>query len=459
MNRVGIEAVSFYVPQLYLPIKDLAIKRNIEPEKLEIGLGLSKMALNDVNEDTATLAANVLLRLIEDFSINPKEIAKITLGTESALDGSKPTAMYAAKMVEEVLEKKYGERVFRHTDITDTIFACVGGIDALYNSIDYVGANPDKKAIVIAADYAKYKLASSGEYTQGSGAVALLISSNPKLISFDKNVGIATDSVFDFFKPKQTIPVNNDLKELLNTQNQKIDILQDEPVFEGQYSNECYKNRIREAYYHLKEQKQITSKLYEDWRYIIFHLPYANQGQRIFMDIFGHENPQWVAQLTNKENNKENNKELDVNDLKLIAASKEYKALVEEKIRSSQKASAQVGNIYTASIFMALLSALDDAYTNGEELNNKKIGFLSYGSGSKSKCFEGTILPEWKEVIAKQQLFQRLEKRKAIGFNEYEELHTRKATKPLDDSKNKFILERIETEIEVLKGARYYKFK
>ncbi len=454
MIKVGIEAISFYVPNLYLSIKELAINRNIAPQKLELGLGLHKMALNDINEDTATLAANVLLKLIQDFSINPKEISKIILGTESALDGSKPTAMYASKMVEEVLESKYGERVFKNTDITDTIFACVGGIDAMFNCIDYISANPDKKAIVIAADFAKYKLNSSGEYTQGSGAVAMLISSNPKLMYFDKNVGVSTDSVFDFFKPKQSIFLDENLKKILDTQNQKIDFLQDEPIFEGQYSNECYKNRIRESYYHLKEQKKIDTILFNEWKYIIFHLPYAKQGQRIFTDIFGLENKEFSLKLLGKDLIEN----FDANDLKLIASSNEYKSLINNKVSSSQKASSSVGNIYTASIFLALISTLETSLNDGEELVNEKIGFIAYGSGSKSKCFEGNILPQWKEVIKKQDLFKRLDNRKEISFKEYEDLHTKKLTKPLDDSKNKFILIKIEEEIAVLKGARYYSY-
>ena len=53
----GIEAASYYVPSLYLEIKDLAEKRNIEPAKLAKGLGLHKMAFPDVHEDAATFAA------------------------------------------------------------------------------------------------------------------------------------------------------------------------------------------------------------------------------------------------------------------------------------------------------------------------------------------------------------------------------------------------------------------
>ena len=101
--KYGIEAASIYVPHIYLPIKDLAIQRNIDPDKLEIGLGLKKMSVLDAHEDTATIAANALLKLMTDFNINPNEIGRIYLGTESALDGAKPTATYAVQLVESVL--------------------------------------------------------------------------------------------------------------------------------------------------------------------------------------------------------------------------------------------------------------------------------------------------------------------------------------------------------------------
>jgi hydroxymethylglutaryl-CoA synthase len=53
-----------------------------------------------VHEDAATFAAEALLKLIKDYNINPKEISRIYLGTESAVDAAKPTATYAMQMVE-----------------------------------------------------------------------------------------------------------------------------------------------------------------------------------------------------------------------------------------------------------------------------------------------------------------------------------------------------------------------
>lgn len=439
--KYGIEAASIYVPHIYLPIKDLAIKRNIDPDKLEIGLGLKKMAVLDAHEDTATIAANALLKLIIDFNINPNEIGRIYLGTESALDGAKPTATYAIQLVESVLENQFGERPFKHTDVVDMTFACVGGVDALHNSIDYVRVNPAKKAIVIAADYAKYGLESTGEYTQGAGAVAMLISNQPDLIAFDNNWGIGMESVFDFFKPHQATS-NRNILNALETTKSEIEIFSDEPVFDGQYSNECYKNRVREAYFNFKDQTNVEGKLYENWRYIAFHLPYAFQGKRMFSDVFALENGQ--------DNSNDN--------LKIISKSDEYKALIKEKVEPTQRASSEIGNMYTASIFTAFLSALQVSTDNNEDLTGKTVGFISYGSGSKSKVFQGKIGEGWKDVMNKVDLFNYLNQREAISFEQYEDLHNKNQKTSINASKG-FALDRIESEIPDLKGARYYTFK
>lgn len=439
--KYGIEAASIYVPHIYLPIKDLAIQRNIDPDKLEIGLGLKKMSVLDVHEDTATIAANALLKLITDFDINPTEIGRIYLGTESALDGAKPTATYAVQLVESVLAKQFGERPFRHTDVVDMTFACVGGVDAMHNSIDYVRVNPAKKAIVIAADYAKYGLESTGEYTQGAGAVAMLISNQPDLIAFDNNWGIGMESVFDFFKPHQSTS-DEAILNALGTTKSEIEIFSDEPVFEGQYSNECYKNRVREAYFNFKEKSKVEGKLYENWRYIAFHLPYAFQGKRMFSDVFA---------LENGQNNSNDN-------LKVVSKSDEYKALIKEKVEPTQRASSEIGNMYTASVFTAFLSALQVSADSNEELNGKTVGFIAYGSGSKSKVFQGQIGEGWKNVMNKMDLFTYLNKREAISFEQYQDLHNKNLKTSINDSKG-FALDRIETEIPDLKGARYYTFK
>jgi len=438
----GIEAAGYYVPSLYLEIKDLAEKRGIEPAKLGKGLGLHKMGFPDVHEDAATFAAEALLKLIKDHDLNPKDIARIYLGTESALDAAKPTASYAMQMVEKVLEKEFGERCFRNCDVVDMTFACIGAVDALHNSLDFVRVNPDKKAVVIASDYAKYELASSGEYTQGGGAVALLVSSKPDLLEIENNWGVATESVFDFFKPRRNYN-KEDLNSAPETFPDKIEIFTDEPVFDGQYSNQCYQDRIREAYQHYKE---ITGKdkPYEAWKYLIFHLPYAFHGKRVFTEIYSIENG--LSYGTPEEQ-------------KTVAKSEDYLNFINEKIERSQRASSEIGNMYTASIFMALLSAIQVSFDEGEELAGTEIGFLGYGSGSKSKVFAGKISRNWKTAASKWNLFENLKNRTAIDFETYEKLHRKQLETSVNENYKGFGLKSIESENPVLKGARYYDYK
>ena len=92
-------------------------------------------------------------------------------------------------------------------------------------------SKPQKKAIVIASDVAKYGLGSSGEYTQGAGAVSMLITFNPSIIVIEKTIGISMEHVSDFFKPRKKID-NNYLKknnttvqQLTNSNKEKIELI------------------------------------------------------------------------------------------------------------------------------------------------------------------------------------------------------------------------------------------
>ena len=202
--KVGIDSIAFDIPKIYLPITTLAENRNIEADKLTKGLGLHKMSFLDVHQDVVTLASNAALKLIQQENLNPIEISRIYIGTESGVDSSKPVASYVLSNLEQI----FGARSFKNCDVVDLTFACIGAVDSLQNCLDYIRLNPTKKAIVIASDNAKYDLNSSGEYTQGAGSIAMLITANPRILSFPKEVGVATEGVFDFFK-RASMAFNN----------------------------------------------------------------------------------------------------------------------------------------------------------------------------------------------------------------------------------------------------------
>jgi hydroxymethylglutaryl-CoA synthase len=450
MIKVGLDSIAFHISKLYLPITTLAENRGIEPEKLTKGLGLQKMSCLDVHEDVVTLASNAALQLIKQENLNPSDIHRIYVGSESGVDSSKPIGSYVVSL----LELQFGEKSMEHCDVVDLTFACIGGVDALQNCLDYIRLNPSKKAIVITSDNAKYDLNSTGEYTQGAGAIALLISANPRIVSFSKEVGVSTQGTFDFFKPrrylnKETALQLKDNPEWQGILENEIGIYKEQPVFDGQYSNQCYINRIKGAYEHYKTESNQTGKLYENWVSILMHLPYCFQGRRSFIELYANENPELLAsQLGDSTKDK----------IKALAKSDPYLQLVNEKIVPTEIASGQVGNIYTGSIFLGLLSTLCYHYQEQTALASQKMGFIAYGSGSKSKVFEAEVIEGWESQIGKVLLFETLELRTALDFVTYEKLHKKELELSVIAPVNEFYLDRIEKENPVLVGARYYKF-
>lgn len=448
--KIGIDSIAFDIPKLYLPIPVLAENRAIEADKLTNGLGLLKMSFPDVHQDVVTMASNATLALIQKENINPREISRIYVGTESGVDSSKPVASYVLSNVESVL----GAGSFRNCDVVDLTFACIGAVDALQNCLDYIRLHPTKKAIVVASDNAKYDLQSTGEYTQGAGAIAMLITSEPRVLSFSKEVGVATEGVFDFFKPrrvfsKEELLSSADNPEWFGITENEIAVYKEQPVFDGQYSNQCYISRITEAYAHYKTESGQSGKLYENWGAILMHLPYCYQGRRTFIDIFAREN---TALLNAQAGDTLKDK------MKALAKSPEYVNLINQKIQPSEIASGQIGNIYTGSIFLGLLSTLCYHYQQNSELTHQKIGCIAYGSGSKSKVFEATVEDQWKTVIQNVALFETLSQATAIDFATYEKLHKKELQSSVIAPKHEFYLDSIEKENPVLVGARYYKY-
>ncbi len=61
----GIDDISVYIPRLYVDASDFAHARGMDPAKLVKGLGISKMAMVDTNQDPACLAANACLKIMQ----------------------------------------------------------------------------------------------------------------------------------------------------------------------------------------------------------------------------------------------------------------------------------------------------------------------------------------------------------------------------------------------------------
>ena len=496
-RAIGIDDMAVYIPQLYLPIETLAQKRSIEYAKLNKGLGLEAMALSDTHEDAATMAANAILRLLQRNQINPGDIGRIYLGTESAVDGAKPMATYVQEMLVSFYSEAYGPDCMLHCDVVDLTFACIGSIDAMHNTLDWVRAGNDRMGIIVGADIAKYELDSTGEYTQGAGAVAVLVKEDPRLMTINSNWGIATRSVHDFFKPVRKVSKTDLIKEvldlaglgevdpqtlfenlpdslavsgLLDDNEEVLTLHKETPVFDGPYSNDCYQERILEAIQHfgvLEESKQ-GDPITDNWRRLVFHLPYAYQARRMFSEIFfleAKERGDWpVLQeaigldepLEEAFESLEEYQKAYAKFLRAVTKTKRYQTFVTEKIEKGERASSLIGNLYTSSLFLALMSTLEADLEEHTKLEGSHIGFFGYGSGSKSKVFEGTVQEDWKFITERFQLKKRLAGRQAIDYDTYEALHRGQLQENIAPQTGTFYLKEVCSEKGVKEGARSY---
>ena len=459
----GIDDISIYIPRLYLDAGDFAKARGLDPEKLERGLGIGQMAIVDTNQDPACLAANACLKVMQKNKLTPDEIGRLYVATESSFDESKAMNSYVIGMLEQV----YGEGTFGHCGGIECKFACVSGSYALYDNTNWIraGEAEDKYALVVVSDIAKYDLGSSGEVTQGAGAIAMLLNDKPRLLSFDPKVtATSIKNEYDFYRPfgKET------------------------PIVHGQYSNLLYLIQVKNALIDYKRKVKKTGlikvkegeTILDHIDYLNMHLPYSNMGKKALAYLVRHEwraLPRWkkiIEEIKMEEpipKDPRGTIESVLQDAefmtkdhqftKLFTNTEEYVELYESKLASSLIASKMIGNLYTASLYLGFRSSLEFEYQNGIDLNGKRVGFCSYGSGASAMIFSGVIQPEYVQVVKDMNLEAEIGPRTKLSLDEYEELHENKRTyeENIRSANKEFVIVEVKTSAES-KGERHYAF-
>lgn len=459
----GIDDIAIYIPRLYVDAADFADGRGVDPAKLQKGLGVSQMAIVDTNQDPACLAANACLQIMQKNKLSPEDIGRLYVSTESSFDESKAMNSYVVGMLEQV----YGQGAFEHCGGVETKFACVSGSYALYDNTNWIraGESDGKYALVVVSDIAKYDMGSSGEMTQGAGAVVMLLNENPRLLSFDPKVtSTSIKDEYDFYRPfgKET------------------------PIVHGQYSNLLYLIQVRKALDLYKKKILATGliklesgeTILDHIDYLNMHLPYSNMGKKALAYMIRHEwrkLPRWkkiISQIGTEEPKPKDPRgtiESVLGDLefmakdheftKLFTKTPEFQEVYESKLASSLIASKMIGNLYTASLYLGFRSSLEFEYQKGIDLEGKRIGFGSYGSGSSAMVFSGLIKPEYKEIVKNMNLEVELGPRRKLTLEEYEVIHENKLTpeQSMLHPKREFILVDVKTDDES-KGERRYVF-
>src|SRR5512143_393128 len=199
---VGISGFAAYLPCYRVNLQDWCRWTGDSGDKVASVVGRS-FRMRAPDENAYTMAATAVLRLIRAYDVDPRRIGYFALGTESSTDNS-IGAVIVKGMVNDALRELGAPALGRHCEVPEFKHACLGGVYAMKAAARYVALDGfDKLAIVVCADIAEYARGTSGEATQGAGAVAMLIESQPKLLQFDlARSGSASDYRGpDFRKP------------------------------------------------------------------------------------------------------------------------------------------------------------------------------------------------------------------------------------------------------------------
>jgi len=355
-KTIGIDAIAIAVPEGYVELSHLAEARGVAPAKYVEGLGVTRMAVARPHEDPVALAANAARRLFSTAGVDPSSIGLCIAGTETAVDHSKPVAAYLHRLL----------GLPERCRVYEAKHACFGGTAGLMTALDWIasGSARGRTALVVCTDIARYGLRTAGEPTQGAGAVAMLVSENPRLLALEPGVtGSYAQDVNDFWRP----------------------LYSKEAVVDGHHSVQCYLDALSGAYkawLEVTPSKELARRAY--------HVPYGKMAKKAHRHL--------MTQLEGK-------------------SEAEADASYTLEVGASLRMPSQIGNIYTGSLYLALASLLD---AEAHELEGQRVGLFSYGSGCCAEYFAGTVQKGAGQFVSKLRLAEPLERRRQLSIPEYE---------------------------------------
>ncbi|STX29722.1 Polyketide biosynthesis 3-hydroxy-3 -methylglutaryl-ACP synthase pksG [Legionella beliardensis] len=357
-HHKGIASIGLHIPSLALNVEELAKLRNVDPDKYTIGLGCQAMALCPEDYGIVELATEAARRALSRWEGDLEKIAIIAVGTESAIDMSRPLSAWVA----DNLGLKGAVRSY------EVKHACYGGTLAIRQALEWKLADilPYKAALVIAADIALYEEGNPGEPTQGAGAVALIID-EPNIAEIDANSYVWSEPAFDFWRPEGEAY----------------------PHVQGQYSLECYQRAATECFRAMiNSTDKNAEETLKEFKALCFHVPFPKMVKKAFSSAchaigWDDEKIEWFFS---------------------------------NKIAHTMAWNTTSGNAYTASLWISVANALC-GLEQGE-----KITAFSYGSGFGSELLILTAGPLAKACAWQEDFAADLEKREYIDVERYQQL-------------------------------------
>lgn len=356
--NIGIDKIGFYTPNMYLEMADLAVARGVEPAKFTVGLGQEQMAVPPLYEDAVTMAANAALSILTPA--DKEAIDMILVGSESGIDNSKSIGVYVQSLA----------GLNASVRAVELKQACYGATMGLLLAKGHVALNPAKKVLVIATDIAKYGLNTPGESTQGAGAVAMIVSKDPKVAILESDTTCLTEDIMDFWRP----------------------VYSDYAYADGKFSTQKYMGFFASVWQAYTQQTQQT---FSDFAAICFHQPFTKLGKKALTAVFESE-------------------QTELSEQERLLAQYDISTIYNKR----------VGNIYTGSLYLSLVSLLEQSAQTGKILKGgDRIGLFSYGSGAVGEFFVLRLQNGFEQQLQTDKHLAMLAKREQLDVSQYEAIY------------------------------------
>ncbi|GAA6015036.1 hypothetical protein JCM11491_001634 [Sporobolomyces phaffii] len=395
-QNVGIHAIDLYFPHRCIDESDLERFDGVSAGKYTIGLGQEKMAFCDDREDINSFLLTVTKSLLDKYQIPTDSIGRIDVGTETLIDKS--------KSVKTLLMDLFPG----NSDIEgiDSKNACYGGTAALFNAVNWIESSSwdGRYALVVAGDIAIYA-EGGARPVGGAGAVAMLVGPNAPL-SLEPVHGSHMQNVYDFYKPH---------------------LSSEYPEVDGPLTQTCYPSALENSYDHFRAKEarriggQVSDVTLDNFDFFAFHSPYGKLVQKgyarlLYNDYLSNPTSPKFSTIPTEFASLERQKTLlnkEIEKAFTTLSSADFKA----KVGPSTLTSKKLGNMYTASLYGALASLLYNV--ESEQLQGKRIGMYSYGSGLAATFFSIKVQGSTAEIKEQLNLDERLSKNEVRSCEEY----------------------------------------
>ncbi|MFP6836836.1 MAG: hypothetical protein VB948_12110, partial [Pseudomonadales bacterium] len=391
-------------------------------EKVRAVVG-SSFRMRGPNENAYTMAATAVMRLIDQYDIDPEQIGFLGFGTESSTDNS-AGAVIIKGMVNSALVNLDKPPISRSCEVPEFKHACLGGVYAMKAAARYLALDGyGRIAIVVCSDIAEYERATSGEPTQGAGAVALLIENDPALLTLELEI---SGTASDYRGPDFRKPFYRFMQQTPSAFAQPRDF----PVFNGKYSTTCYIDEVLAAVRDMfRRVDSLPSRFFRELSATFLHRPYQRMAETglimsylLVLAIGDTDDHAELAQYAQSA-------EVDTEELVLeLTSPPDVFALVDEqklstdlfplatqtarKFRETPRfrelmttlghaEMQEVGNLYTASLPAWMAAGFEEAWEDGVNFGTGRILTIGYGSGDAAEVIPMRTVDGWESAASK----------------------------------------------------------